>query len=247
MNDQILSNIQLTISQLLATVNNVNNVNNDNMFDRVIRKFQQYYDRPVNSLTDMRSRNNTKVKGDIFEHFCLLYFKHCYSYHQESLVHVWLLKDIPDEIRDMLNLSRQDLGIDLVGVDKYGRYYAIQAKYRKRNAYKQKTGIPWKQLSTFYGIVSKTGPYYKHIVITNVDYVRHIGNKTIKDQSICVGTLKNITHNQWLIMSGDTGRMLGESNVVVRDIVIPKSPVKIKIVTNDDNYMRQQRLKRFES
>ncbi len=248
MDDQVLTYIKFLISQSLTEVNN------DNMFDRVIGKFQSHYNRSVHSLTEMRNRDSTKVKGDIFEHFCWLYLTHCYSCRQERLTHVWLLNDLPTEIHQKLNLGRQDLGIDLIGLDGQGQYYAIQAKYRKRNSYRQKTGIPWKQLSTFYALVTKTGPYHKHVVMTNVDYVRHIGKKTPNDQSICLGSMRKITYSQWLAMSGDQGQILGNQ------IIQPENPAKLiinslsqfeKVESNDPKYIseeeliRRKRLERF--
>ncbi len=255
MDDQLLSHIRGLIGKSLTEVNN------ENMFDRLIRKFQNYYDRPVHSLTEMRNRDSTKVKGDIFEHFCWLYLTHCYAFRQERLTQVWLLKDLPIEIRQMLNLASQDLGIDLIGVDSQGRYYAIQAKYRKHNAYKQKTGIPWRQLSTFYALAIKTGPYHKHVIMTNVDYVRHVGKKTPNDQSICLGSMRKITYSQWLAMSGSRGELLGDRDPVLCGRVIhPEHPAKLVIndpsqsersessglqIMSEEELIRRKRLERF--
>ena len=69
------------------------------------------------------------------------------------------------------------MGIDLLGIDDEDRYYAIQAKYRKRPNSEKKISITWKQLSTFYALCLNSGPYHKHIIITTADYVRHIGKK----------------------------------------------------------------------
>lgn len=75
-------------------------------------------------------------------------------------------------------------------------YYAIQCKYRKLVDKMQI--IPWRSLSTFYAIVVKTGPWLKNITMTNVNGCKHIGQKTEKDWSICVGTFRNIDHFAWL-------------------------------------------------
>jgi hypothetical protein len=171
-----------------------------------MERCQLYYDRPVHSLSEIKEKMNTKLKGDIFEHFALKYLTHVCG-----LSEVWLLKDLPNEHLDTLQLKRQDLGIDLVARDNKGEWYAIQAKYRKSNKYKLKNILGWKTLSTFQAMVTKSGPWKKHIVITNAHYVRHVGNgKGPKDKSICLGTLQNIKPHEWERMIGITGHALTE-------------------------------------
>ena len=177
-----------------------------NVFDKVIERCQLFYDRPAHSIREIKEKLNTKIKGDIFEHFALKYMLHVFG-----LSDVWLLRDLPQEYLDKLKMKRQDFGIDLVGRDKLGRWYAIQAKYRKPNKYKLKTVLGWKQLSTFYGIVHKTGPWFKHVIITNAHYVRHTGDKkTFKDKSICIGSLRGIKSDQWREMAQIRGYSLKE-------------------------------------
>ena len=127
--------LQKEMSKLIAS--------SDNSINKIVNICEKFYNKPVNNLQDMKNRN-LKSKGDIFEYFCQLYMEKCYK-----LKNVWLLKEIPDSIRKELNLNSQDFGIDLVGVDYNDRYYAIQAKYRKRKSDK-KVCLTWKQLSTFY-------------------------------------------------------------------------------------------------
>jgi predicted helicase len=162
-----------------------------NMVDELINICESFYNKPAHNLQDLKNRN-TKLKGDIFEEFCYRYMKTCYNLDQ-----VWFYKDVPLEIKEKLNLTKNDMGIDFIGTDQDGEYYAIQAKYRKRNKGK-KTGVTWKQLSTFYALALKTGPYKKHIVFTNADFVRHIGKKTKLDQTINYNSLSKINHFDWM-------------------------------------------------
>lgn len=188
-------------------------LNDTNTFDAFIDRCKWYYDRPAHSLQEIKSKESTKVKGDIFEHFAYLYFAKVKKYD------VWFLKDLPKDLREKLGLQKVDLGIDLIACNK-GRYYAIQVKYRKPNKYKSKTVLGWKQLSTFYGLVSKTGPdsdgqqstWVKHIVFTNADYIRHVGKKGPKDWSICKGTLRGIKRDKWESMMGFEGHKLSEES-----------------------------------
>lgn len=201
-----------------------------NTFDAFIDRCKWYYDRPAHSLQEIKSKESTKVKGDVFEHFAYLYFSKVKKYE------VWFLKDLPKDLRNTLGLQKVDLGIDLIARNK-DRYYAIQVKYRKSNKYKRKTVLGWKQLSTFYGLVSKTGPdsdgqestWRKHIVFTNADYIRHVGKKGPKDWSICKGTLRGIKRDKWEAMIGFTGHKLIDK--------------KIKKLTPEE--LREARLKAF--
>jgi predicted helicase len=147
----------------------------------------------------MRTRDNKKIRGDIFEEFCVLYLKHKMGYSQ-----VWRLEDVPDNVLGGLGLKRPDMGIDIV-CEKNGKYSAVQCKYKKHTGYKSKTIVTWKQLSTFYALVLRTGPWEKYIVMTNCDYVRHMGKKTPKDLSICLKTFQHLTLGQWTDMCAING------------------------------------------
>jgi len=166
--------------------NNSNNLSFDEFNDFILT----YSEEPAQSILDLK-KNKNKIKGDLFESFCKIYLKNIKNFDE-----VWYLKQIPNELKTFLGLSKMDFGIDLVAV-KQNKYYAIQCKFRKKKK-NIKKGIPWKQLSTFYGLVYKTGPYEKHIVMTNCDYVRHIGKKTKKDQSICYGSFCKLNNFDWL-------------------------------------------------
>jgi predicted helicase len=61
------------------------------------------YEQPAHTFTEMRTRENKKIRGDIFEEFCVLYLKHVRKYDS-----VWRLEDVPDEILVQLSLKRQD-------------------------------------------------------------------------------------------------------------------------------------------
>lgn len=141
----------------------------------------------------MRTRDNKKVRGDVFEDFCVKYLKHV-----RKLTNVWLLKDVPEELLTKLSLKRPDVGIDIIA-EHQNKYYAVQCKYKKHVSHK-KNVVTWKQLSTFYALVLRTGPWAQYIVMTNCDYCRHMGKKTAKDVSICLKTFQNITQEQWVQM-----------------------------------------------
>lgn len=174
-----------------------------NLFDEFLIEVQKYYELPAHSLTEMRNRNNKKIRGDIFEEFCVLYLKFIKGY-----TNVWLLCDVPDNLLTQLKMKRQDMGIDIV-VQTNDEYYAVQCKYKKRTN-SPKNVLSWTTLSTFYAMCLRTGPWAKYIVMTNCDYTRHQGGKTAKDLSICLKTFQNLEKNDWLKMCTLTGSTLAD-------------------------------------
>ena len=217
----------VTIAQLESYIQS-SLQSDENIFDYFIEQCRLYYDRPAHSIGEIKNKLSKKVKGDVFEHFAYLYFSKVKGWD------TWFLKDLPSEIRTQLKLAKVDLGIDLVARESFGakgdKWYAIQAKYRKKGS-KPKTVLGWKQLSTFYGIVSKTGEWTKHIVFTNADYIRHVGTKTIKDKSMCIGTLRGIKRHEWEAMLGHQGYTVSEE--------------KSKKLTVEE--LREKRLKAFNT
>lgn len=195
-----------------------------NLFDEFLKECQKFYEAPAHTFTEMRTRDNKKIRGDVFEDFCVLYLKHARKYDN-----AWRLEDVPDHILETVGLKRRDMGIDIIA-EKGGRYTAVQCKYKKHTGFKTKNVLSWKVLSTFFALCLQSGSWEKHIVMTNCDYVRHAGKKTPKDVSICLKTFQNTTKEVWVQMcelkSG------GES-------YIPSRPKTIE-------ELRELRLARFE-
>jgi hypothetical protein len=202
-----------------------------NLFDQFIIECQKYYEKPAHTLLEIKQRDNKKMKGDIFEEFCVLYMKHVKTYNN-----VWLLKNVPDEILIKLNMKRQDMGIDLI-VEHDNIFYAIQCKYKKCVVYK-KNVLSWKQLSTFYALCMRTGPFEKYIVMTNCDYTRRQGAKTNADLSICLKTFQNIDKDQWLKMCNKHGQSLTENAPKIKNALKIENAPKIET-------LRELRIKHF--
>lgn len=194
----------------------------DNLFDEFISECQKWYENPAHSLSEMRMRDNKKLRGDMFEEFSLLYLKYVKGYKN-----VWLLKDVPDDVLEKLTMKRKDMGIDLIIETVETTYMAVQCKYKKHISTK-KNILSWSALSTFYALCLRTGPWEKYIVMTNCIYTRHQGKKTKQDVSYCLKTLQNITKDEWLLMCNIHGQQIGtiESqqviNVPLQVINVPK-------------------------
>jgi hypothetical protein len=203
-----------------------------NIFDVLITKIESYIDgQTAHNMIELKEQaNDKKKKGDLFEAFCYLYIKNILK-HDE----VWMWKNIPFEIKQELSLNTtQDFGIDIVSI-KNNNYYAIQCKYRKPKDSIQT--IPWKSLSTFYGIVNKTGPWYKHVTMTNTNGCRHIGNKTEKDLSICIRTYQSLKSITWLKLINAKEQILDEHNNSSSS-----SSKKNKYITPSSEELREKRI-----
>ena len=199
-----------------------------NLFDAFLERAADLYQMPAHTLLELRQRDNKKVRGDVFEEFCALYLKHVMGYED-----VWLLSEVPEDILKGLGLVRKDMGIDII-VRHGGEFYAVQCKYKKREA--RKTCVTWQALSTFYALCLRTGPYKKYIVMTTCDYTRHQGKKTAADTSICVGSFRKITGDQWLRMCS-AGVVAGAGAAAAAAAAAPLTPEEL----------RQKRLQYFET
>jgi hypothetical protein len=165
----------------------------ENLFDRFLEECNTFYTKPAHTLTELRNRVNKKVRGDLFEEFCVLYLKYVRGYQD-----VWRLEDVPEETLTKLSMKRKDMGIDLIVSAPEG-FYAVQCKYKKSES--RKTCISWSALSTFYALCLRTGPWQKYIVMTTADSTRRQGPKTEKDLSLCLGTFRGLKREDWLKMS----------------------------------------------
>ncbi len=87
---------------------------------------------------------NTKVKGDIFELITKYYLLINPTY-RTKLKEVWLLNEVPTDVREYLNLPTNDEGIDLIAKTKDNEYWAIQCKYLAN----EDTSITREYISTF--------------------------------------------------------------------------------------------------
>jgi hypothetical protein len=193
-----------------------------NRFDSFIMFCQAWYSKPAHTLQEIKTRENKKIKGDVFEIFCVLYLLNCRDY-----TNVWRLEDVPEEILTQLSLKRRDMGIDII-CQKGQTFSAVQCKYKAPNG--KKMGLSWKTLSTFYALCMRSGPWDKYIVMTNCNYICHVGKKTEKDISLSLHAFQNITSAQWIAMCGVQGNQLSESS---------------HVLTQEE--LREARLKRFAS
>jgi predicted helicase len=210
-----------------------------NIFEHLNDLFKIYYERPVNNMIDLKKRN-AKNKGFLFEVFCVLYL-------QKKGYNCWLLKDVPESILKECNLTKQDLGIDLIATKQKNEekilYFAVQCKYRSpsKNSLKQTVHrVLWKDISTFLSLASRTGPkegWIKQIIMTNAETVLWKGKKTSKDYTI--GKRSFMKHSKifWT-------NFIKENNdtIKVNEISIIDDEEEIKQKIQKDKDTKQKRL-----
>jgi hypothetical protein len=188
------------------------------IFERLALRMQTHYEQSCTSIAQLRKRC-TKTKGDYFEHLAWLYFQHT---RDADVKNVWMLSDLPDDIRTRLSLTRNDVGIDLVLELRNGQYSAVQCKYRYRSPVaittahnmaqsgsNKKLLVTWKQLSTFYALCQRTGPWQHWIVFTNCDFVSRKGHKCSSDRTIAWRRLCALPKSEWMKMVNWQGQVLG--------------------------------------
>ena len=163
----------------------------ENVFDRFIEELESYYNRSVSTIAEMKQRNDKKAKGTIWELFCQEWLR-C----DPLYLNVWLFNEVPEEIRLLLKIGTVDNGIDIVA-QVFAGFVAIQCKYRGKG-----TKVTWNTLSTFTGLCAVTGPWHKHIVMTNCAGVSRKIPRTPRDQSICLGSFRGTSRERWLKMTG---------------------------------------------
>ena len=207
---------------------------NTSVFESLTDVFKTYFERPSHTIAEIKTKT-TKQKGLIFEIFCKMYLL-ARGYHD-----VWLLSEIPEEVRKYLNMVSFDIGIDLVAriripvknqvifEDEEERlddffYFPIQAKYRKptKNKLNQTVHrVGWKEVSTFLALVGRTGPpkgWMQHIIMTNADNVCWRGKKTKKDKTYAKKTFEKCSNMFWINMASlSNGNKLGNSGSPVPD------------------------------
>jgi hypothetical protein len=197
---------------------------NENIFQSILDKIELEMTKPARNINELKQRS-TKKKGDIFEHFCLLYL-------QNLGYQAWLIKDTPQEIITLFNLKNFDIGIDIVA-KKGDKFYAVQAKYRKLSKSKKYNVLGWKELSTFYALCSRTGntgtSWEQYIVMTTADHVRKLGLNDEKDLIMKKSTFMDTPKDVWYKMA-EVDEVVNEViNEVVNEIpILNKEEVRNK-------------------
>ena len=128
------------------------------MLKKLIHKINLFDD-----IYKLVSKFTNKQKGDLFEEFTKYIFKFHVNYINDTKK-VWLLNELPDNLKKKLNIPSKDMGIDLVVLTNDDKYYAVQCKFRS-NVNEE---VAWSNLSTFVGLAFGIGKNFsKAFYVTN--------------------------------------------------------------------------------
>ncbi len=190
------------------------------VFDNLVLQFEESLSNDVaHTLADLSLLSTTR-KGRLFERLCIQYLKHISKFDE-----VYLLSELPNDLRRLLRLPANDVGIDIITLRKNGdvikEVWAVQSKFRKhstRSSVNTPHGrirtnvLSWQELSTFYALCDRTGPYTKRLVKTTADSVNRKGGMQPTDASICRGTWRGLTPSQWYTIAECEERKTGEAS-----------------------------------
>jgi superfamily II DNA or RNA helicase len=113
-------------------------------FIAACKSWSEFFQR-VRVLTSKRDQ------GLVFERLTQLYLQTAPEYVTE-LQHVWLLREVPADIRKRLNLPAPDEGIDLIARTRRGAYWAVQCKFRSQ----RDNRLTRRELGTFTSLAFNT-------------------------------------------------------------------------------------------
>lgn len=138
-----------------------------------------------------------------FERLTQLYLQTAPEY-RTKLQHVWLLRDIPVDIRRRLNLPAPDEGIDLIARARSGEYWAIQSKFRSQ----RDKPLSRRELGTFTSLAFNTCNNIALAVVahtaTKPVSKRHLMRNTVE---IGLDRWQSLDHEAWtLIVKSLKGR-----------------------------------------
>jgi superfamily II DNA or RNA helicase len=143
-------------------------------------------------------------KGIAFERLTQLYLQTAAEY-RTKLQNVWLLRDVPADVRRRLNLPAPDEGIDLIARTRRGDYWAIQSKFRSQ----RDKPLTRRELGTFTSLVFNTCDNIALAVVAHTASKpvskRHLMRNTVE---IGLDRWQSLDHEAWHLI---VGRLRGRS------------------------------------
>jgi predicted helicase len=156
-----------------------------------------------NDFWQRATRLSTIEKGAVFERLVQLYLQIAPEY-RTKLQQVWLLRDVPVDIRRRLNLPNPDEGIDLIARTRHGEYWAVQSKFRSQ----RDKALNRRELGTFTSLAFNTCNNIALAVVahtaTKPVSKRHLMRNTVE---IGLDRWQSLDREVWtLIVEGLKGR-----------------------------------------
>lgn len=189
--------------------------------------------RSWNELKQNILNNSTKKeKGDIFE-LLTKYYLLINPIYKTKLKEVWLLNEVPTEIKNYINLPDNDEGIDLIAQTKDDEYWAIQCKYRSD----EDTSITRDDIATFLDISNNICKNISHkLVCTTANRQSYKFDKFYDDK------ITFLLANTWNDLDEE---FFNHLNLLVENKAIHIDPFKpkehqIRAIENAYNYFEKE-------
>jgi predicted helicase len=139
-----------------------------------------------------------REKGVVFERLTQLYLQTTPEY-RTKLQHVWLLRDVPVDVRRPLNLPGPDEGIDIIARTRTGEYWAIQSKFRSQ----RDKPLSRRELGTFTSLAFNTCNNISLAVVAHTSSKpvskRHLLRNTVE---IGLDRWQSLDHEAWTLIAG---------------------------------------------
>ena len=149
-----------------------------------------------NDFWDRAKLLSANEKGIAFERLTQLYLQTAPEY-QTKLQNVWLLRDVPPDVRRNLNLPAPDEGIDLIADARTGEYWAIQSKFRSQ----RDTPLTRRELGTFTSLAFNT---CNNIALA---VVSHTATKPVSKHHLMRNTVE-IGLDRWQSLDQEAWRLI---------------------------------------
>src|SRR6516162_2443240 len=146
---------------------------------------------------DRAKKLSEAEKGIAFERLTQLYLKTAPEY-QTKLQDVWLLRDVPVDVRRRLKLpGPRDEGIDLIARTRQGKYWAIQAKFRSQ----PDKPLNRRELSTFTSLAFHTCINISLAVVAHTA-TKPVGKRQLMPKTVEIGLdrWRSLDHEGWALI-----------------------------------------------
>jgi predicted helicase len=199
--------------------------------NKLLKEIAQY--KSWNNLKyNLLDNSEKKDKGNIFE-VLSKYYLLLNPIYQTKLKDVWLLSEVPSDIKEYLNLPDNDEGIDLIAQTKDDEYWAIQCKYRTD----EESSITRDDIATFLDVSNNICRNISHkLVCTTANKQSYKFDKFYDDK------ISFLLANIWNELDEDFFRQV---NALTHNKILPLQPYQpkehqVRAIANAFNHFKTE-------
>lgn len=170
----------------------------------------------------------TTQKGNLFE-YITKYYLLIEPIYQTKFKNIWLLKEVPNDVKKYLNLPDNDEGIDLITQTKEDEYWAIQCKYRSDEF----SSITRDDIATFLDISNNICKNISHKLVCST-----ASSQSYKFEKLYDNTISFLLSDTWNNLDSDFFAKLNsftQNKKVIFEPFFPK-PHQERAIENAQKY-----------